>query len=385
MGISRKLTVTEKNSALVAAQIEELKTLLSLPLMTDADEDHLRRAAETKGIPFKEIKKAQAWLQTAYPEMFERIQGPSEGALHLCLDENCPYQMATDLHRYGHVTSVDLQGWSGKLDPVILGYARANKIDAIIGRDRAQKSSRVGRDRDLTNAALDMWDSYFRGQSSYAPGKSALPKIPVLMHLTSKYPYRDGTLDTFQRQYEQIHELIKNPTHAIVRVSPTGVTVAHEASLERLFRLSRKPKAERDQWPLPREFGKVTYVANGLCQTRHVNVDRLMQVMREETSDAFKRISRRRKPVESDEIYAMIENVVDRVKENPEFAGKVDELMVLEMAVRAARNTLLPERLVVKFKSSGMTHCSDLAKIGMARLSAVEKPSAQAAPEIAAE
>jgi hypothetical protein len=373
MGVQKKLSKQDQRAVVAASQIEELKTLLSLPLLTEADEEHLRMAASSKQIPFSEVSKARAWLQTKFPEMFEKIHGPSEGDLRLCLDENCPYQMAVDLHRYGRVTSVDLQGWSGKLDPVILGYAKANNIDAIIGLDKAQKAHRVGKDRDLTNAALDMWDSYFRGQPSFTLGKSVLPNSPILVHLTTSHPYRDGTLDTFKREYEKIYDLIKNPTHGIIAVNPSGVKVMRDSCFNRLYRQSQKPKAERGQFDLPREFGQINYVADGLSHARKMNIEPLMQVMREETDEMFRKWIRRRKDPSSNDVYDFITHVLNRVRSHPEVSENIDGLLILEMAVKASRKAAIPERLIKQFESSGMQYNTDVTIAGMRRLSSVEK------------
>lgn len=373
MGVQKKLTRQDQRAVVAASQIEELKTLLSLPLLSEADENRLKVAASSKQIPFSEVSKAKAWLQTMFPEMFEKLQGPSEGDLYLCLDENCPYQMAIDLHRYGRVTSVDLQGWSGKLDPVILGYAKARHLDAIIGLDKAQKAHRVGKDRDLTNAALDMWDSYFRGHPNFTLGKSVLPDIPILVHLTSTHPYRDGTLDTFKREYEKIYDLIKNPTHGIITVNPAGVKVMRESCFKRLYRQSQKPKAERGQFNLPREFGQINYVAHGIGHARKMNIEPLMQVMREETDEMFRRWMRRRKDPSSNDVYDFITHVLNRVRAHPEVSEDIDGLMILEMAVKASRKAALPERLIKQFESSGMQYNTDVTLAGMKRLSSVEK------------
>jgi hypothetical protein len=373
MGQSKKLTVSDQRSAVIAAQIDRLKTILSLPFLSEADEIHLQRAAASNDVPFSDIKKAKAWLQTMFPEMFERIQGASESNLFLCLDENCPYQMAIDLHRYGRLTSVDLQGWSGKLDPVILGLAKVNRIDAIIGRDTAQKASRQGKDRDLTNAALDMWDSFFRGRPNFVLGKSDLPPIPVLIQLTSRYPYRDGTLETFEREFLDIRGLIENPTHAIIIVTPSGVSPVAETSLQRLYNLSKKPKPERGQWNLPSEFRNVSYVASGLGQTRNINIETMMQVMREETDSLYRKWIRRNATPSTEDIFDFIERILGRVKKNhPEIAKNADSLMILEMAVRAARNVAIPDRLVLQFKSSGLEYNLDKTAAGMRRLSLAE-------------
>lgn len=380
MGVQNGLSKQSQRGIVLATQIEELKSLLSLPLLSEADEEALRRAASAKQIPFSEVSKARAWLQTMYPDMFERMEGASEGDLYICLDENCPYQMAVDLHRYGRVTSVDLQGWSGRLDPVILGYAKVKNINAIIGRDTAQKASRVGADRDLTNAALDMWDSYFRGHPNFTLGKSHLPPIPILVQLTTKHPYRDGTLDTFQREYERIYDLIKNPTHAIIAVNPSGVGVVHESSLQRLHKLSKKTKSERGQFSLPREFGQVCYVANGLGHARKANVEPLMRLMREETDELFQKWMRRRKNISADDVYDFITRVLDKVKDQPEVSENVEALIVLEMAIRAARNASLPDRIIRQFKSSGMQYNVGVTRAGMERLSAAENDDNDVAP-----
>lgn len=197
-----------------------VKDVLAI-LLVGGDEDDVRIAYPM--IDDKSIRSCQAFLKSKFPQLYEEIYGPPWENFKILLDENIPLSLIPELHNFGHIDSVIMRGWSGKKDSALYRYAIGNGYDAIVTRDKAQVSSRQG--RDLTNIALDLRRNFMR--SVDMDGNSIVSdqtqRLPVLLTLSSRHPYRDGTLDTFLSKEQVIADLLKHKYFGVVSVTPGGV------------------------------------------------------------------------------------------------------------------------------------------------------------------
>lgn len=67
----------------VADQVGALKEALSLSLLK-RDEEQMIEKAKSMRIPVEDVKKAQAWLLSEFPDIFQAQKGKQQGNLVFC-------------------------------------------------------------------------------------------------------------------------------------------------------------------------------------------------------------------------------------------------------------------------------------------------------------
>lgn len=334
---------------LVAAdQIDALKSLFSLTLLDQSQKDMEMRAKILR-IPVEDVEKAKSWLFSEFPETYRHIDGAPDGNLRLLLDENLPYALAPQLHKYGYVSSVFMKGLVGKQDVYIYGYARLrDEFNAIVTRDRAQKPNRTGLDRDLTNVALDRVKNFFEGKPLTEESLAAVKKFPQIIHLPSENPYRDGTVETFKSRYDEIYKLIDEHNYHIIQVTPSGVFPRGNSSLVSLWHEANGgPESANDnnRSSLPTSAAKLIKYSKRVAGSKNVDIKEIMGYVRSNVKLGFKRLLKTRKDITKSDILDLVHDTLNDVKDTYKTDNAKDSFLIFEMVLKALEKSV-DEQLV---------------------------------------
>ncbi|MCB1532627.1 MAG: hypothetical protein KDJ35_07145 [Alphaproteobacteria bacterium] len=339
---------SEHLSALEKA--ERLNVFIGQSLAT-LDDEGLKVAAQSLGMTKKDVKKVTSWLYEHFPETYEKISGKPQENLRLLLDENLPHYLAPQLHKYGYVSSVYLQGWVGKKDWYLHRYAEMHgHFNAIVSQDRARKSSRdTIETRDLTNVALDRFSAYLRSIPSPNGYLYGVDKLPMIIHLPTKRPYRDGTVETFSREFNKISALIKSHEYAVIQVTPAGVECRDEMRLKNIWDLVNNPEVSENPVEHNKYFARVLRSSAKIAGQKQHSIRDMMSRVKRDAKNSYIALIKKNPNPSWEEVLDLIANVHQKIaRENKEDTG----VMILEMAIKSVKRLMLEEQALEANKAT---------------------------------
>lgn len=249
----------------------------------------------------------------------------------------------------------------GKPDYYVYQYARLrDKFNAIITRDRAQKTHRVGlRDRDLTNVTLDQYKKLFAGHEKLSDALIEQAKsLPILVHLPSPHPYRDQTVDSFEKNFSSIYKLIEHHNHAVLEVCPSGVRPKVGASLAELFLVANdQGQMGSERLIIPNPAARVIRLSNRVANGRKTNIKSVMGFVRHEVEQHYKQLVDRNQDVSQSDILSFMRDLLDRVEDTYDIPNPQEGLVILEMAIKALEKSGID---YMKLDSQNTAHDFDL-------------------------
>jgi hypothetical protein len=347
-----------------AEEVNKMKALLG-HLLLAVDRKDFETARQSMDIPRRGLEKMQAWIKSKFPKVYDELQGPSKGDLNLLLDENTPYMLALALHPYGRVTSVILEGFAGRKDKYMYPHAAFRGFDAIITKDKAQIASRP--DPDLTNVAIDRWMAQFR---KLKPGEAPKPE-PVIVHLTSQHPYRDGTVEMFKSRYDEIYDLIKSRKYAIIEVRPEGVYP--RALMEDLRTQANAAFRHPSENPPPRPVMLAEAISKQVASRRGVDMHSMLELVKDEvTKRYYEAVQKKSRVAEGaalsvEDVLKILDRVLVAAKKRFGEQDDQERLGILEMAVRSVRKCVKDHPQAIHL-SSGMSGVSRTQTAGYAQV-----------------
>lgn len=335
----QKMTVDEK-----LARVLGLLDMAILP--ESADEEKIRHCLAHERIPLLDVRKLRSWLLSRFPDVYGEIHGQPRGGQRWLIDENCPYSLGTALADFGYASSVSLEGWNGKKDFFVYHWARLRgNYDAVVSDDKKQVAGR--KHRDLTLVVRDAWENsqrYLR-----IPQPPVQHRLPVLVHLPTNMPYRDGTVRTFRDNHDLIYSMVESREYAVISVTPGGVYEVNDMKLRDIWLSANELVVSQQDKPAPSLVAQAVRIAKRTAGNRGVSINRLMRAIHSHAGEAYHALLQKNGEPTTDDILGLLDDVLGDVSGNASY----DQIMILEMVRRAMAHQVLGEAAEHPFNGDG--------------------------------
>ncbi len=330
---SRELSQRIQSRMSFDEKLSCILTLLDIAVLPEAaDVKKIQESLSNERVPLSDIRKLRAWLLARFPDVYYEIHGKERGGLRLLIDENSPYSLGHTLASYGYVSSVVFEGWRGKKDQFMYGYAwLKGKFDAVISDDKKRIKSR--KDRDLTLVVEDVW---LKSQKGHKKPQIPEKRPPVLISLPSNAPYRDGTVKTFESHQSVIQAMIESRQHAVISVTPVGVFEMSDMRLRDIWLRANELVVNEADRPAPTIIAKAVKQARRRAAFRNVSISTLANIVKHRSGDAYHKRLQSGGELTTEDILDLFDAILDEIKSDAD----QDQLALLEDVNRAIRHEI---------------------------------------------